>query len=171
MSIMELEDSDIQFVSDGIDELIDLLGKDCVLVYPPQIQQCANCVLDPIGKKSRNIYLNGGPMPFLMGSVCPLCYGEGYKSIEISETVKMIIETKSLPYDKYNNLSAVRLPRGTITSLCYITYLPKIKTCSYMVPHTQIEGFGNTVYRLSGDVISDGNIVKGRYCTANWERM
>ena len=52
---------------------------------------CNNCVYDPIGRKSSNVYEAGGPVPFAFGGLCPMCHGQGKKPVVSTEDIKVII--------------------------------------------------------------------------------
>ena len=76
---------------DNIDAVIDTFGKTCRVYYPPKQISCVNCILDPIGNKSANRYLHGGPIPFRNGALCPVCNGVGYRA---EETFSAIVTGK-----------------------------------------------------------------------------
>ena len=58
----------------------------CTLVYEStKLQQCPNCIYDPISKKSANLYKSGGPLVFSNGQTCPYCLGNGTTSNYSSE--------------------------------------------------------------------------------------
>ena len=92
--LFTLSDDVKKIAQDAIDDLIDQLGKDCLLVYPPLPSACVNCVIDPIGNKSSNHWTSGGPMPFPNGSICPLCDGRGYHFSEITIPIKLLISNR-----------------------------------------------------------------------------
>ena len=61
----------------AISALLDdaALTVPCTLMYGGKFATCSNCIYDPIGKKSANRYLSGGPIPFNNGQICPFCHG------------------------------------------------------------------------------------------------
>ena len=61
---------------------------------------CNNCVYDPIGRKSSNVYEAGGPVPFPFGGLCPMCNGQGKKPVVSTENVKVIIVYNPKEFDK-----------------------------------------------------------------------
>lgn len=169
--IFTLDATTIQIMADAIDDMIFYLGKDCKLVYPPKITPCVNCVQDPIGTKSKNIYLHGGPYPFPQGSICPLCDGEGgTRAEEISEIVRFIIHWNPKTYQNIR-LDNVRLAAGVLKIKGYLSDFPKLRACSYMIPHIDIAAYQNYRFRLSSEPVSGGNIVQGRYFTALLDRV
>ena len=50
------------------------LTTQCVLNFGISKKEvCPNCIYDPALKKSSNKYKNGGPVPFILGKLCPYC--------------------------------------------------------------------------------------------------
>ncbi len=68
--------------SNAIDDLIDQLGKDCRLVYPPTLVPCSDCAADPIGDKPANAWVTGGAFSPPDGTVCAMCGGSQYRAEE-----------------------------------------------------------------------------------------
>lgn len=169
-NIFEIDDSLRRVMQNAQDDLIDQLGKDCRLHYPPIMMQCNNCILDPIGRKSSNRYLHGGPIPFQNGSICPSCGGAGMKAREQTEIVNLLIQWKPKEF-KPVGVDDLRIPDGTLRAKGYITDMPKVMKCSYMVPHIDIEAYARYRFRLSGDPYSPQNIVQGRYFVSYWVRV
>lgn len=63
----------------------------CRIIYgSTKFTDCVNCIYDAIGQKSSNRYQDGGPIPFQLGTLCPVCWTAGtpiktiggYKNIE-----------------------------------------------------------------------------------------
>ena len=102
-----------QIAQNAIDDLIDQLGKDCLLSYPPFPELCNNCILDPIGNKSSNHWTNGGPIPFPNGGICPLCNGDGYHYKEVTKSIKLLISNS--PSQWFVKMPAgIQVPAGSI---------------------------------------------------------
>jgi hypothetical protein len=77
---------------DAIDALITDLGVTCELTFTGSLfESCTNCLYDPIGKKSANRFLAGGPMPFRNGQICPMCGGAGRLQSVDTEDVQMLV--------------------------------------------------------------------------------
>ena len=149
-------------------DLIDQLGKPCELVYPPKMEACANCLPDPIGKKSSNRYRNGGPYPFPMGSICPVCGGEGYRAIEISDTVTLLINEDPKSFQSFGN---VDIPQGTVQTKGFIANLPKVLKCAYLIKDINIKPYIEYRYKLAGEPLVPANIAPGKIFVANWTRI
>ena len=170
MAIFTISDEIRQVAMDAFDTLINELSKTCRLYYPPKMQECSNCVVDMIGRKSSNIYLHGGPIPFPFGGMCPMCDGAGYKAIEVYHDVNFLVNENIKSFYKDGLPSNVNLPNGTIQTKGYITDMPKVKRCSHMIKHLALENYQTMNYTLYGEPLSPGNIIQGRYFVALWLR-
>ena len=121
-----------KIASDAIDDLIDQLGKQCTLVYPPVWTVCTNCVFDPVGDKSANRWVSGGPIPFTDGAVCPLCDGAGKRADETTEVITMLIANQPSHY--FAKLpSNIQLPSGRIQTKGYLSDWPKVIRAKEMI--------------------------------------
>lgn len=157
-----------QIAADAIDDLIDQLGKSCTLVYPPVWTVCANCVFDPVGDKSANRWVSGGPIPFQDGAVCPLCSGAGKRADENTEVITMLIANQ--PSHFFTKLpGSLQLPSGSIQTKGYLSDWPKVIRSKEMILQKGV--FPTTLrYVLKGEPIDVGNIIQARYMVCNWLR-
>jgi hypothetical protein len=129
-----------------------------------------NCVYDPIGKKSSNRYLNGGPLPFPNASVCPMCSGSGKRASEQTEIIQLAIEWNPSQWIKLGDQN-IRLPDGTILTKGYINLIPKVKKAIEMIAAIDIEGLNQYRYKLYGEPVDRYSIFKYHYFEAYWERI
>lgn len=158
-------------VQDGFDDILDLFGKPCRLVYPESFISCANCIFDNIGKKSSNKWVTGGPMPFHAGSICPICNGAGKIATENSATIYMTINWGQTNFNKSAPIN-VRVPiGGTIETRGYLTDLPKVKKCRSMNILGDISAYGHFNFKLEGEPSDPFQFIPGRYFIANWTRV
>lgn len=157
-------------ITQGLDDLITELGKDCKLIYPPRMVNCTNCIQDPIGKKSSNHYLHGGPVPFSGVSTCPMCNGEFKIARENSESIKMLCAWKPrdffLPVPNLN----ITIPMSYVQTKCYLKDLPKINRAQYLQFQVKTEGIQNKLFELHGEPGDVSNIIQDRYVVATWKR-
>lgn len=168
--LFTLSDDVKKIAQDAIDDLIDQLGKDCLLVYPPLPSACVNCVIDPIGNKSSNHWTRGGPMPFPNGSICPLCDGRGYHFSEITTPIKLLISNS--PSDWFVKIPAnIHHPAGTIQTKGYIKDLANVLQSRKLIMQISLEPMIRYTYELGGEPIDQGNIVQNRYWVAVWHRI
>lgn len=74
------------------------LGRDVTLHIPGPKVQCANCIFDPVNKRSTGMYsprnpypsTQPGPTPF-KGGICPVCNGTGQFTTEVTKVVQCLI--------------------------------------------------------------------------------
>jgi hypothetical protein len=100
----------------------DLIGRSCTIVYPPRRTSCANCTVRLIGSNSHNTYRNGGPAPFSFGS-CPLCGGNGYKEVEVTDTIRLRIYWNRADWIKVGGIS---IDNANVMVIGSIIDVPKI---------------------------------------------
>ena len=154
----------------AIDDLIDQLGKDCLLQFPPIPEYCVNCIIDPIGNKSSNHWVNGGPIPFPNASICPMCDGRGYHYKELTRPIKLLISNS--PSEWFVKLPVnIQSPAGTIQTKGYVADLPDVLQCRKMIVQISLEPIIRYTYELNGEPIDQGNIVQNRYWVGIWNRI
>lgn len=156
-------------VRQALDDLITELGKNCLLVYPPLMTPCVNCVVDPIGQKSSGRWTSGGPMPFAEGFVCPMCNGEGFRADVVTETIKMGVAVNPAQFYR-KPARGVVIPAGTIQTKAYFTDLGKILRAREMILQPELGDVARWRYALDGDPVDVSNIIQGRYVIATWKR-
>lgn len=155
----------------AIDDLIDQLGKDCRLIYPPRMVPCANCVFDPVGKKSSNHWLNGGPVPFPGGTACPLCDGKGLRAEEVFETVRLLVAWNPKNWFIKQMPPNLQVADGVIQTKGFLSDAPKMLQAREMIVETPIEAFRRYRFVLAGEPVDASNIIQGRYVVMSWRRQ
>jgi len=171
MAIISLSDSFKNTVRQAMDDIltVGVAGKICKVFYPPTQTGCINCTVSPVSGRSSNIYLHGGPMPFNSGQTCPLCNGNYFKAVEVSEDVTMTINwepskfSNGFPAD-YRNNDGVIMTRGVSADL------QKILNCSYMETFSEV-GFSHYRFKLVGEPIMANQLIEGRYFWCYWKRI
>jgi hypothetical protein len=159
-----------KIAQDAIDDLIDQLGKDCLLLYPALPEICENCVLDPIGNKSSNYWINGGAIPFPNGSICPSCNGSGYHFKQITKPIKLLIGNS--PAEWFVKMpSNLQVPAGMIQTKGYVSNLPDVLQSRKLIVQISLEPMVRFTYELYGEPIDQGNIVQNRYWVGMWSRV
>ena len=103
---------------------------------------------------------------------CPYCNGRGYKAVESSDNITLRIywERKywvdiGVPID---------VPNGGIQTIAYMTDLPKIEKCKYMIPkYDGIENYDtNAKYERAGTSYPQGfKQNETKYVVTFWKRM
>ena len=105
---------------------------------------CANCIYDPIGKKSSNRYITGGPIPFANGQICPMCGGVGRIAQEDSEEIALAVI-----WDQKNWIDLgvnIHAPEGYAQTISEMSSLPKIKKAKDIIFSIDIEK--NAIHRF-----------------------
>lgn len=146
----------------------DVFGVPCSLKMPPLPVPCVNCVADPIGMKSSNIYLNGGPVPFENGQICPMCHGDYILEQEVSVSVIMVLEYK---FENFLEIlkRLVRYPQNTIQTRGFVSDITNVSNCSHMETRLDI-GSSHYNYKLLGEPIIPGKL-SHKFFYAVWERI
>jgi hypothetical protein len=167
--IFEITQSIRDLATAAFSDLLDQLGKPCKLFYPPRMKACSNCIADPIGHKSTNRWLRGGPVEFPFGSICPLCGGQGAIAEEVSETVNLLVTQDVTKFEKIG-ISNVNLPDGIIQTKGYLSDLSKILKCDYIIVNTNIQNIITQRYKLFSEPVSPGNISQNVFFICLWQR-
>ena len=91
---------------------------------------CPNCIFDPNLKKSANKYKNGGPIEFILGTICPYCNGIGYFGETTTEDIYMAIISDQKKW--INPPANVAITDNMIQAISKKTYFDSIKQCKDM---------------------------------------
>lgn len=167
--IFTLSNTVRDIASQAIQDLVDQLGKDCVLVYPPTLVPCPDCATGPVSHPSTNGWVTGGPLPVSQGSICPLCDGSGVKAEQHTETIKMLLAYA--PKDFFKPFPAgIQVPDGTIQAKTYLKYATKLLQAREMIVQPSAEGIARWRYVLDGEPADVGNIVQGTFVVSQWKR-
>lgn len=169
--IFSLDADTLTVITQALDDIITVLGKDCVLVYPPKMTACPNCVPSPMGGQSSNRWRSGGPVPFPNTGVCPWCNGAGRRAEEQSELVHMSCEWNPKEYKRPLEDVDVRVPYSVLKTKGYLTDLPKIVRCEYLRLQIPVEGYSVRRFKLASNPGDESNIIQGRYCVAIWTQI
>ena len=148
------------------------LATPCKLSYNVSINatnDCDNCLIDPIYKKSMGKYNGTGIAPFPEGSICPICNGEGFQTPNSQETVYMgVIATEKNWID--TGLDTAKIPDGAVQTICKANLAQKIKN-SYSLTITDSQGLNNNLqYERLSDVTYLG-FGSHDYIVTMWKRL
>lgn len=133
---------------DAIDSIVNQggLATPCKLSYKIAINttnDCDNCLIDPIYKKSMGKYNGSGVAPFPEGSVCPICNGEGYKTPNNEEIVHLAVLTSEKSWIDIG-LDKTKIPDGSVQTICRATLAQKIKN-SFSLTISDHNGINNNL--------------------------
>ncbi len=165
--LSRVSDNTIQIFQDGIDTLINQLGKSVRLIYPPTIIDCPNCVNDPIGNKPANRF-RPGPMRFSDGIRCPYCRGTKKTEEENSEVIQGLIQIKPRDYKRYG--ISVQDPGALVRVKTFITDVIKIERATHAIIDIQKQDIIKIKCRKIREPIPTG-LRDSRYAITFWERV
>lgn len=127
-----------------------------------------NCVYDPIGRKSSNRYLNGGPLPFPFGRLCPLCNGAGQRPVVSTEDVDLIVVYDPRDFIQFN--TTVDAPNGLIQTMSKIELMPKLQAAKSIKVSKDIEGYFNRTYERVQEPMPCG-FGNAAFAVCTWKRI
>ena len=163
-----VSDSIIQIYQDGIDTLIDQLGKNNKLIYDSTIIDCLHCVVDPLGNKPNSRFKPGGPINYSDGYRCPYCGGDGKTEQENFEILKVLIQFRPKDYKKFN--ISVQNPSALVRTKSFMTDIIKIQKAKEAIMDVQINDILKIKCRKLRDPIPRG-LKETRYAITFWERI
>lgn len=162
-----------QTFNDAINALLEdtALTVPCKLVFEnTKLQDCPNCLYDPITKKSSNQYQAGGPLQFVNGQICPYCGGLGSLSYSSDEILYLgIIKPVFFGMDQLE-LNNVNYVDGMIQSLSSINFYAKLKSASYIIVDTNLENLTINKYVRHRDPIPVG-FGDNSYIITTWKNV
>lgn len=149
-------------------DMINELGKNFVVHYPPILTPCSNCFYDSINKRSSNRYRPGGPEVFPDGAECPVCRGVGGNNTEVTEVMKLLpnydIRTfVGISLEKYRINDGMMQTRGLLRNL------PKMEKCQYLSGPLNTDGFVSQRYELLSGPVDISNIVQAEFFVCTWK--
>ncbi len=121
---------------DMITELIRGCSVTCTLSFGVTLYvSCANCIFDPIGNKSSNRYLSGGPAEFSTG-MCPMCGGAGKIPDVQTETISLV---PIFDYKGWIPGLTVASPDGFVQTLSVFSTFDILKRAKDIIIDTSID--------------------------------
>lgn len=157
--------------NDAIGSMLDAAActVPCTLEYGvTKYEACTNCRYDPIGRKSANIYQDGGPMPFAFGSTCPACGGSGKRAVISTEEIRAIVVYE--PKDFMNFSKNLNHADGYIQTMGKISLMPKFQQAQSIIVATNIGSMFTRKYQRITEPVpcsfSDSSC-----CVCTWKRI
>lgn len=154
-----------------IDSLIveGSLSVPCTIVYENSAkEECINCEIDPLSKRSSGIYKSGGPVPFTDGNICPYCGGIGFLQSSKEECVNLLV---LFDYKTWINFkSDVKAPDGMIQTICGIDLLPKIKNANRLIVDNNLNGLTRNIFTRDSDPEPAG-LGDNQYIFTFWKKI
>lgn len=131
---------------------------------------CNNCVYDPVGRKSGNVWLSGGPIFFDNSQTCPMCNGRGTRQDQVTKTIKLLCHSNQKKWvTKFP--PNIEIPAGAIETKGYLSDLEDILLSRVMIVQPSLSSLIKWQYKLMGEPTNPSNIIQERYFVAIWERM
>jgi hypothetical protein len=140
-------------------------GVNCTLLYPAKDVECENCIVDTINRCSTNQYNGTGPYPFTFG-ICPYCEGNGYKSEQPTENIKMRVYFTPKSWVKIS--IPVNIPDGSIQTIGFMSDLPKVLKSKTVIINPNLSPINDWSYALLTHPVPHG--FNQRYFIAFWSK-
>lgn len=136
-------------------------GVNCRIYHKPKRIVCSCAGV------TNNRYAHGGPASkFNRG--CQYCGGDGFKEEQITENIKLRVYHERRNWIKVGNLD--NLPDGVCQVIGFLTDLPAIKKCEYIVLNSAVENIQKQKYILYGEAHPHG-FGRDRYFLAFMQRV
>lgn len=133
-----------------VDELIDgEIGSSCTLYFPAKREECDNCIFDTNTNSSSNIYKTGGPEPFENYSMCPRCFGKGYKELPVEETIRLRVYWDESSWKKLG--ISVADPENACVVIGYMSDLPKLEQANTILLNDNLKNIRKYVCTRDGE--------------------
>jgi len=127
----EIGDNIIRVYQDGIDAIINQLGKAVLIIKNPTETVCPNCHWDSNKQRSSGRYKTDNPntlngplnKPFVNGQVCPVCRGYG-KLVSERNNLQIKATTIWNPQEEImdDNGTKIALPNGVCKLKTFSSY-------------------------------------------------
>jgi len=158
-----------RIAQDGFDDLLDQLGKECQLIYPPVGGDCPNCIKDTINNTSTNRYNGSGSEPFDDGEICPVCNGTGHIESQSTESITLLMnwEPKNFVILGGN----VQKPYSVLETKGYMIDAPKVMRAQTLIAELPITPYIKATFALDSEPVDRNNIIQGRYFVCIWKRI
>lgn len=163
---IQISDELIDIYQSRIDALINQLGKSVILNFDPIRDPCINCEFDPIRKRSKGIYLSGGPRPFARGRKCPYCKGHGFLETPSQKCIRCLIKWN--PGDAANYGISVKDHKDIVRLKTYLTHFPDfVRARTAIANYSIMDTMKLTVKLIRGPMMV--GLRESRYCISFWE--
>ena len=150
----------------ALNTMISQWGKNCVLEFPRTRTECPNCELNTFDGTSNGVYQTGGPSPFPFGTICPVCFGEGYIESANSTTIRARIIDEPA---KWIGKLPADTPDGLIQLVCSLEHYSAIRSSHRM--KIDEGGYRDRYYKLFGDPSDPCGPLAGQWIISFWERI
>jgi hypothetical protein len=137
------------------DAFINCSGKQLILYFPSSVDECANCVQDPMTGRSSAIFKEGGPVPFRNHTTCPVCAGEGRALLPPSAVMPCRIYWEPSSY-KNLAVSSLESPDGIVRIIAYAIHSTQLQRATQIEIATGDPIMGNIKCKREGPPLPHG---------------
>lgn len=162
--LFDLTDDIKQIAKDGLDDMIDQLGKVCILHYPVD-WNTSTVAVDPIGDKPATMWESGLQIRE--------SYDQDTSNKEASRQtaeITMLIRWEAKDF-WVKSTTGMAMPDGSIQTRCYQTDLTKIMRAEFMLVQQTLASKIYLKFERNGGPVDPSNIVPDRYAVINWKRI
>lgn len=144
-------DSLVNIYEAEIDGLLNVMGKPCLLVFHETIINPSEETNDPVRNDSRKpFYESNVPIP-----------------VSNRETKVIKALTKHGPSDYETFGVKVKEPRDIVRLKTFLTDVPDLKRCDYIIPDLNVKDVVGLKYRLIREPVPRG-LKRNRYAVSYW---
>ena len=162
---VQISDALINVYRGAIDSMINQLGKNLFINFPPIVEPCVNCFFDSVRRRSTGIYIPGGPRPFKRGRQCPWCKGRGFEETPNTKCIFGLIKWD--PKEILNYGIDVSDYSGVVRVNTFLTEaVDIIKARTAVIDYDQKEPLRLRTKLLKGPV--PVGLREDRYCVRCW---
>jgi hypothetical protein len=164
--VIQITDELVSIYQSRIDSILNQLGKNILLVFNPKVENCPNCELDKLRKRSSGVHTVGGPIPFSFGQVCPFCKGRGLLETPVEKCIKVLIKWN--PKDAANYGISVSKTKDIVRFKTFATDYNDLIKCKFAISNYDI----SDTIKYKVKLIQQPTLIglrESRYCISFWE--
>jgi hypothetical protein len=165
---IQISSTIIDVYQNSIDALINQLGKNTILTFPPDLSPCPNCSYDTVRKRSTGVYKIGGPTPFARGKRCPYCKGGGLLETAVQKCIKCLIKWGAKELEDYN--ISVQDDNNVVRLKTYLTFMDDLSRAETATVQYDSADISTLVVKRITDPIPVG-LRYDKYCISFWEMV
>ncbi len=147
----------VKIYQENIDSLIENMGKEVVLYFEPKITNVNDQFYDPVrgGDEKRPSYKGNS------SKVSPTI-------LQATKIIKALTKLNPSDYETFGLV--IKNPQGIVRLKTYISDVPDLKRCKYIIPNIDVKDIIGARYQLLRDPVPQG-LQQDRYAISFWERV
>ena len=151
MSVLDLTGV-VPIYQNAIDSIIDQMGKNVTLYFKPTVTGSTASNTDGIRGESKLPSFKQGTPTVTQNTM----------------VVKCLIKYNPKDFNSFG--VNANIPNGLMRLKTFLSYLPDLRRCEFVVPNSDVEDMIKTKYKLAREPIPIG-LQEDRYCVTFWERV